>query len=203
MAAICKECSKFNNKTQRESSVESRRLYRRKYNEENKEANREYSRSYYVKNKEKELERSKENYSKNIEKYREYNRVFKLNNPDYNSIWSKNKRITCRKFLVKGRIRCLIRASIKNKGYSNNSKTRDILGCDWDFFLNHLCGSFEFNYGIPREYIPWNDVHIDHIIPLARASDEDALIKLNHYKNLQLLFAEDNLLKRDKDDYEI
>ena len=40
--------------------------------------------------------------------------------------------------------------------------------------------------------------HIDHIIPLATAQCEDDVIRLNHYTNLQPLWAEDNLSKGSK-----
>jgi hypothetical protein len=40
--------------------------------------------------------------------------------------------------------------------------------------------------------------HIDHITPLASAKNEDELLRLCHYKNLQPLWARDNLSKGKK-----
>jgi hypothetical protein len=37
--------------------------------------------------------------------------------------------------------------------------------------------------------------HIDHIKPIALATTEEEVIKLNHYTNLQPLWAKDNLKK--------
>ena len=37
--------------------------------------------------------------------------------------------------------------------------------------------------------------HIDHIVPLASAKDEETMNKLCHYTNLQPLWAEENLSK--------
>ena len=47
------------------------------------------------------------------------------------------------------------------------------------------------NYGL------W---HIDHVKPLCLANDNNELIKLNHYTNLQPLWAEDNIKKNRKYD---
>ena len=40
--------------------------------------------------------------------------------------------------------------------------------------------------------------HIDHIIPTCTAKTEEDLIRLNHYTNLQPLWAEENLKKGSK-----
>jgi len=41
------------------------------------------------------------------------------------------------------------------------------------------------------------DWHIDHIIPVASAIDEEELYKLNHFSNLQPLWRDENLKKGD------
>jgi hypothetical protein len=40
--------------------------------------------------------------------------------------------------------------------------------------------------------------HIDHIIPMASATTEEEVIKLNHYTNLQPLWASENIKKSNK-----
>jgi len=81
------------------------------------------------------------------------------------------------------------------KGWKTGS-TRKIIGCSFDELKLHLEKQFLENmswenYGI----YGW---HIDHIIPLSSAQTKEELIKLNHYTNLQPLWAEDNLRKSDK-----
>jgi len=43
--------------------------------------------------------------------------------------------------------------------------------------------------------------HIDHIFPVGLASDEEMVYKLNHYTNLQPLWAKENLQKGAKINY--
>ncbi len=64
-----------------------------------------------------------------------------------------------------------------------------------------LLETFKENYGY--EWDGKEEVHIDHIIPLAIAETEEDVYELCYYENLQLLKAKDNLKKHDKLDYKI
>ena len=44
----------------------------------------------------------------------------------------------------------------------------------------------------------YGEWHVDHIIPLSSAENEIELIELCHYRNLQPLWAKENLMKKDK-----
>ena len=101
----------------------------------------------------------------------------------------------------KQQVRTMIRDSFKRKNFKKNDKTEKIIGCSFKMFIEHLLKTYKKNYGVD-----WNGiepVHIDHIIPLATAHTEEEIIKLCHYKNLQLLKPKDNLKKQDKLDWKI
>jgi hypothetical protein len=88
----------------------------------------------------------------------------------------------------------LIYHSIKRQGYKKNSKTQSILGCSYEEFKLFIESKFQ-------EGMSWVNKgmwHLDHIIPISSAKDEEEVYKLNHYKNFQPLWEIDNLLKSNK-----
>ena len=85
---------------------------------------------------------------------------------------------------------------MKRKGYSKNTKTYKYLGADYETVYIHLAKSFIDNYG--RKPTQEDDINIDHIKPCALAKNEQEMIELQHYTNLQWLLAEDNRNKGDK-----
>jgi hypothetical protein len=162
-------------------------------------------------NKEKEQKRLKLYKLKNSEKISEYQKMWRENNKKHILIYTKKYRIENKNkinddfikryhnnqlFKLSVNIRNTIRNSLKNKNYNKNSKTQEILGCSFNELKQHIESKFEswmswnnhglyngsFNYG-------WD---IDHIKPLATATSEEDIIKLNHYTNLQPLCSKVN-----------
>ena len=89
------------------------------------------------------------------------------------------------------RTRKLISKVIKRNGYTKRSKTQEILGIDFEGFKIYIENLF-------TDGMSWSNFgewHIDHKIPISWGKTEDDIIKLNHYKNLQPLWAEENLSK--------
>lgn len=95
-------------------------------------------------------------------------------------------------------LRRRVRAIIKGRGYSATAIIKGI-GCTRSELIAHIESQFEpgmtwDNYG------HW---HIDHIVPLASGKCDcfdttvANLSRLNHYTNLQPLWAEDNIRKSD------
>jgi hypothetical protein len=81
--------------------------------------------------------------------------------------------------------------AFKKLKYSRKSSVRQLLGADFEVVRAHLEETF-------KEGMSWSNHglwHIDHRKPLAGAADEDTLRQLFHYKNLQALWATENLSK--------
>lgn len=145
---------------------------------------KEYSRKYYINNREHLLNASKENSKKNIGKTR---------------IRVNNRLKEDHLYKLKKNIRSLVSLSFRNNGYTKKSKTYGILCCSFEFLKEHIEKQF-------KQGMSWNnrsEWHIDHKIPIATAKTEEEIIKLNHYTNLQPLWAIDNLKKGAKLNYVI
>lgn len=70
-------------------------------------------------------------------------------------------------------------------------KNQEILGIDFEGFKLYIENLF-------IEGMTWENFgkwHLDHKIPISWGKTEDEIIRLNHYTNLQPLWAEDNLSK--------
>jgi hypothetical protein len=165
----------------------------KKYREENKELKRESDKKY--RNKLKELgvykDKKQAEYIKNKEKYklREKNRI-----RDYKKEYSDLRKCEIRTFKYK--TRNLIYGAFKRgtNQFKKNSNTETILGCTIEEFRVYI--QSKFTNGMTFENN--GEWHLDHIIPLATATTEEEIIKLNHYTNFQPLWAEENLSKGDK-----
>lgn len=113
--------------------------------------------------------------------------------------WTRTKRATLLKentlFAMTFRVRNLIKNSIRKSGYSKLTKTFEIVGLSNSELLSYLWNKFEQRYGISRNSVQLSELHIDHITPISTATSYEEMIKLNHFSNLQFLFARDNLAK--------
>lgn len=92
---------------------------------------------------------------------------------------------------LSSRVRCLIYTKLRRGGYTKRSRTYEILGCDFETLAAHLAAKFQPGMSWENR----GEWHIDHIVPLATAQTEEDVIRLNHYTNLQPLWAADNLAK--------
>ena len=159
---------------------------------------------YYNANKEKIKPRHKKNNAKRYIEKREqilqYGKEYKETHKEKTRVrmnnYEKERKKNDSVFKLKKQVRSLLSGSFSNKGYKKNTKTDKILGINTDSFITYLLETYKSIYGV--EWDGKEEVHIDHIIPLATANSEEEIIKLCHYTNLQLLKAKDNLKKSNK-----
>jgi hypothetical protein len=213
---IEKELTNFGKSKKGKNGVDSLcKCCRKQYYIENKERHSERSREYYLKNKNKIIKRSlkysldnkeiikkknKKYVLENKEKIRAYQKKWREENKGYLSQYQKkyqSKRINedpLYRFNLS--IRSLISKSFKrgkNK-FIKNMSSEEILNCSIDHFREYISSMFKDGMSFDN-YGKW---HLDHIIPLASATTEEEVIRLNHYTNFQPLWAEDNLRKGSK-----
>tara|TARA_R110000772_G_scaffold235371_1_gene347011 strand:- start:36 stop:809 length:774 start_codon:yes stop_codon:yes gene_type:complete len=177
----------------KESVVEQMKCYR----EENKDAIAEYQKHYREKNKESIAEKKKRYYEKNkdamAEKQKRYNQANKEVVAERQRRYKEERRATDPLFKLVCNIRVLIRNSFRNGGFSKKSKTAEILGCSFEEFHQHIESQFTDSMSWQR----MSDIHIDHRLPVSAANTEAELLALNHYTNLQPMWAAENMAKSD------
>ena len=181
----CKECHKQvvkqwnienseRNKTNQKLWRDRNPTYMSEYNRENEESVKRASKEWYTLNK---------------QHVSEYKKAYRKANKDY--VHNRdNKRHHFRKnsdpfYKFKCQIRNTLSVAIHNHGYSKHSKTASLLGCSYEALMEHLG---------PQ---PSPDHEIDHICPVAVATSEEELLKLQHYTTLRWLHRDDNRRKSD------
>lgn len=185
----------------------------KKYREKNPEVVKARRDAWYQENKERIAEVRRENAESLRQKsqaYREKNRekvlaqkrvhmkLYNANNKE-KVRESKRKTLKIRRetdslYRLKRNTATLIRMKLNSGGYKKQSRTHEILGCDWDFFKFHM--ERQFLKGMSWENR--SDWHIDHILPASSARNEEEAIRLNHFTNLRPMWAAENIAKSNK-----
>lgn len=170
LRARCKSCTRSEDKVYKKNNKDYYKEYYKEYNQrENVKKKAKISRGNRLKKRMKtQIKYTKNKYTKD---------------PVY------KKRV-----ILSTRLRSALTGKEK---YTKRSSLTDIVGLDWRSLINYLHSTFEENYGLPREYIDLKEVEIDHVVPIKTAKTVSEVESLNHYTNLQLLFKEDNMNKRD------
>lgn len=171
----------------RSLNLERVRESRKKSYEKHKQKVREYQRSYYEENRESVLARSARYYFQNSERIQKQRSERKELRNEY----LRERRKAYPLEAIKNRVRARVSGAIRSGGYKKNSKTCEIIGCERDKLKSHIESQFED--GMSWENI--GDWHIDHIVPIASAKNENDLIGLFHFTNMQPLWAEENIKK--------
>lgn len=184
--SVCKTCEKQIRQAQYPIKKEILAQRNKEWQTKNKEKVNAKTQRFYENNKEYHAHRNKEYRKNNVEKIKEGKRR------NYKNNYTGNNPLYKLKFLLRGRL---------NKALKNNYKTgsavRD-LGCSIEFLKQYLESKFQPG-------MTWDNIHIDHIRPLASfdLTDPEQLKQACHYTNLQPLWPIDNLKKGAKHDYSV
>ena len=192
----CKSCLRERAKLYREKNDSVIKENKKKYYENNKEKLNENTREWYEKNSEKALQQKKEYYIKNRDLVLERSKLWIKNNRDKVNNYIQNKKKENPLFRMELNLRSRMKQFLTQKNITKKNKTFEIIGVDVNE-LKHFIEE-QFIDGMSWENYGIYGWHIDHKIPLCSAKNEDELLKLFHYTNLQPLWAEDNLKKNGK-----
>jgi hypothetical protein len=133
-------------------------------------------------------------------------REFGKNNPDKISTKNKNyyekNKLSLKKqqwncvsenIKLSNKLRCRLRNALKGK--IKSAPTWVMIGCNKDELKDYLIS--KFTEGMTWEKLMNGDIHIDHIIPCCKFNldNKDEQLICFNYKNLQPLWAKDNLKK--------
>jgi Iap family predicted aminopeptidase len=171
---------------------------RREINQKNREFDKKYLLEYNLKNikiiKNKRKIYNLENQDKIEEYWKKYYKLNKQKIIKRVSNYSSNRKKIDSFYRLKATIRTRISDCISGRGYIKDKTSQKLLGTKFEKVKSHLEKLF-------TEGMSWDNYgkwHVDHIMPLVSAKNKEELYKLFHYKNLQPLWAIDNLRKGGK-----
>jgi len=206
MTKICTKCKI-------EKSIEefNYRKDTNNYRTQCKQCIKENNKLYFIKNKVKikELnklwrknnpEKSKEIYSRyrKTEKRRLVANKWARKNKDKQLKYFRDKYNSDIQFNIAIKFRRRIGMAIKSQFTEKSKSTIKLLGCNYKEFVDYF--KLKFTEGMTWEHFMSGKIHIDHIKPCSKfdLSKEDQQKECFNYKNLQPLWAEDNLKKGNK-----
>jgi len=166
---------------------------RKQWRIDNREAYLAQKKKNRDKNREDINEKKRTWYKDNFKHTQEYRAKYNSLNKDAIREYEKKRYDEEPLFRLAHNLRTLTIQAFKAKSWRKNSATSEMLGAEYETVFKHLENQF-------TEGMSWTNKgewHIDHIIPLASAINEDELYLLNHYTNLQPLWAKENQSKND------
>lgn len=153
--------------------------YMKNYHFANRDKKNAAAKQWYYENKERATAQQKRRNELSPEKHKAYHR-------DY----CKRRCAEDIEFQIKNRLRCRLYNKLRTDGIEKSVSAFDLTGCTTEFLRGYIEARF-------KPGMNWNNIHIDHIIPLCSfvLTDPDQQRKAFHYTNLQPLFGIDNMRK--------
>lgn len=180
--------------------AEKKRAYSKEYYSKNKEKKAEYGRDYRINNSESKKEYLKEYRAKNAVKIKEGKKEYYSRNTEKiiaDSInYQKKRRQTDPLFRLISNLRTRVCEHCHSIRLQKKHTTIQALGCNMSEFKEYMQSKF-------KDGMTWDNYgswHVDHIKPISLATNEEEVMTLNHYTNLQPLWKHDNFLKGNKYD---
>ena len=179
-------------KKHNDTNKDDKKEYDKKYRETNRDKIKEYfqdNKEILAKKKKEYRKLNKEKISIRAKKYRQSHKeqiakqekLYKAS--EHSKEKEKHRRQTDDLFRLKLNTR---RAVLRYLRDGKSKTTREIIDIDFKEFQDYL--QVEYKDGM----------HLDHIIPLKWAINDDEVYTLNHYSNFQIITAEENLIKSDR-----
>lgn len=132
----------------------------------------------------------------NKEKVKKRRKTYYENNKKKHLKYFLERRNNDTLFKVTDNVRRRMNHFFKSNYIQKNNKTFNIIGCSPQSLREHL--ESQFVKGMNWDNYGKDGWHIDHIIPLSSANNEDEIYELCNYSNLQPLWAKENLSKGSK-----
>jgi len=223
----CKKCKNEEDRLYRLNNKDKCQQYNKQYYLDNKNKIKNNVKLYQENNKEYCLKFRKEYYQNNKEKIIIKNKEWRMNNPEkikLNRISPEERRkkrkeniesarkkgreyVSKRKKLepeykLKATISHLFYYSITVNNLTKNKELMKYTGISYSDYINH----FKINYPIEFDGLSEKGkYHIDHIIPVSAYdfTNGEEIKKCWMPENLRIITASENLLKRDKLDFEL
>lgn len=186
----CKECSAKADKALYESKKEERKKQALEYYYDNINDKRQY----YQENKDKISTYNKEYKQREKEAISEYNKNYRSNHKKEANLRKANRKLVDPMFKLTENLRSRTSKLITKNNFNKSQRFVSYLGCTIPEFKKHIEAKFKEN----MSWFNYGEWHVDHIIPLDTAHTEEDIFRLNHYTNLQPLWAFDNIKKSNK-----
>lgn len=209
-SGLCVECNKIHNKKKYELNAEQIKIQNKKWKKDNADYVYLKNKQWKKDNPKKVLESGKKYHENNKEKLKITRHLYRLKTKNQQKInqknwlennkekhretvnaWRKLKLKTDPIFAAKTKLRGITVDAFRRGGLKKSKKTEEMLGCSIDCAKHHI----ESKFLEGMNWLNHGKWHIDHIIPISNAKTIDDVIMLSYYKNLQPLWAVDNLKK--------
>lgn len=171
------------NKEYREKNLDRVKVWQKEWCDAHKEHLKQYRRENY--------KRNQERISKRHKAYNQMNRV-------RNNERMRTRRKTDFMYNLRCRLHAVIKSAFVRRNVIKTTKAVELLGCSLDFLATYLLQNMSTNLTLKENGLP-EDYQIDHIIPCSWANTAEELVKLQHYTNLRLVPATENMSRGDKE----